>query len=696
MHRAFARAVVWGLPLALASSALAGGCLPGGGPNFFDGEEPPDTTGLDGDGGLSQRSDVDLGDPFALEGLSPSHGPHTGGTRATLNGRGFSSRLRVFVGDVEVPAASILASSPTRAAIVTPPGPPGLVDVRIRDEATAQERVLVGGFSYDAFIVTPDSGATSGGTRIRLEGSGTGWASGTTVAIGGVPCTAVEVVSPTTIECLTPPGTPGAKDVTVSTVGGGSAQARDAFTYSDSPDGYRGGLSGSVFSGRMRVIAIDSYTGIPLPDAFAIVGGDLATAKVQKTTAAGVTEIGDLTGTAATVTVAARCHQPITFVDVPVDTVTAYLDPVLDPACAVGDPPSTGGGGGGRFGGVVEGQLVFPGRGEFEKADWTSVPAARTPTERRAAYVFEASGSPGGAFVLPSAAEAITPESAGDLGYGFSLVTYPGNVTLYVVAGLEDRSATPPRFTPYAMGVARGVNVPAQTRVVGVDVKMDVLFDHRVTVAPVPPAPGPRGPDRLATQVAVTLGASGFAILPGGSQTTLLPATGNTVFSYVPSLDNGLAGEQYVLSGIAATGASMQIPASVVSRIRTANANDPIALGGFLGVPVLAEPGVGAWGGRHVTFDGAEGPTDLTVLNVTSGSGLVTWTIVAPGKRRAFDVPDLAALPGPDAVGLRRGAISSTLYTARIDGFDYGRVRYGQLSSGAWNAWSADARDGAY
>lgn len=680
---------------AVVAAAIAGGCLPGSGPALID---TRDDAGIDGafdDAHLGAQGDVDLGDPFALEGVAPSHGPFTGGTRVVLAGRGFSSKLRVFVGGVEVPPADVLASEEARAQIVTPPGPPGLVDVRIRDEGTAEERVLKQGFSYDAFVVQPDSGATSGGTRITITGAGTGFVAGQTqVLVGGVACNAVDVVSTTKLDCLTPPGTPGAKDVTIK-AGGQTWQARDAFTYSDSPDGYRGGLGGGAFAGRVRVLAFDSMTGTPIAGAKVVVGAPLASAVVKDTSSSGVAEISDLPGGSATVTVAAKCHQPITFVDVPVDSVTAYLDPVLDPACAQGDPPSTGGHGG-RYGGIVEGQLVFPGAGEFKKAGWTNVPAPTRPTERRAAYVFEVSASPNDVFQLPAASEAITPETDGGAGYKYSVVVYPGNVTLYAIAGLEDRSDDPPRFVPYSMGVVRGVSVPPETQVSGVDLKMDVLFDHVVTAAPAPPAPGPRGPDRLAANVALTMGPNAFAILPEAVRVVPLPAPATIPFVGVPSLDHAIAGEQYVLGGVAATGAGLLRPASVVSRVRTTNANDPVTLGGFLGVPVLVEPAGGAWGGAHVQFSGGAGPVSLSVVQITSGGGLVTWTVVAPGGKTSFDVPDLAAVPGPDRYGLVRGAITTTVYVARIDAFSYGRLRYGNLSAGTWTAHAFDSLDGAY
>lgn len=673
---------------------VAAACVPGTGPALVPDQAEAGSIDLGGDAGRFARTDADLGDPFAIDGLTPSHGPFTGGTRARIDGRGFSSKLRVFVGGQEIDAASLLASDPTRAAIVTPAGAPGFVDVKIRDEITADERVLKNGFYYDAIVVVPDSGATSGGTRVAITGSGTSWAPGTQVTIGGVACADVVVSSPTKLECVTPVGSPGAKDVVVTPAAGDAVQARDAFTYSDSVDGYRGGLSGGALSGRVKVLAFDGLTGLPIPNAFAIAGSSLASAKIAKTTSNGVVEIADVPGDKATITVAAKCHSPITFVDVPVDTVTVYLAPVLDPSCAEGDPgqiPSRQ-----RFGGYIDGQLVFPGGREFERTGWSTVPLPTKPTERRAAYVFEASLTATPVFQLPAAATAITPDTDGQSGYNYSILVFPGNATIYAVAGIEDRSDSPPKFIPYAMGVARGVGVPAQARVTGVDLKMDVLFDHRVTMVATPPAPGPRGPDRFMGQIAVTLGAAGYAILPRGTRETPLPAPNEIPFVGVPALDKALAGEQYVLGGSASTGPSAQLPASLVTRVRTTNANTPVSLGGFLGVPVLVQPSLGVWAGEHVEFSGATGPADLSVTQISSGGGLVIWTIVAPGGATSFDVPDLAALPGPDPVGLLRGAIDTTVNVARIEQFEYGRLRYGHLAPGPWSAYAVDSLTGVY
>ncbi len=684
-----------------AALTFAAACLPGGGSGPVA-RDRADAGGLDlGDGGAGTRRDVDVGDPFAVDGLFPSHGPFTGGTRAQASGRGFGTRMRVFVGGTELPPEAVLASSPTRLALQVPPGKPGPAEVRIVNVATAQERRLPDGFVYDAFVVRPDTGATSGGTRVELEGSGTAWGSaaggpGTEVTIGGRACTEVTVKDMTHLSCLTPAQPSGAKDVVV-TSGVDRIQVRDAFTYDDAVDGYRGGLSGGALSSRLRVLAFDSYTGKPLVGATVIAGDDLVTGKVAKITASGVVEINDVSSSGkVTVTVTAKCHQPISFVDVPVDTVTVYLDPVLDLSCIEGDPPSLGGGGG-RYGGLIEGQLVFPGGVEFRRAGWSGVPAPSRPTERQAAYVFFAANSPSERFRLPSAIAAITPDSVGDVGYGYEIVGAPGNHTLYAVAGLEDRSEIPPRFLPYVMGVVRGVGLPAKQRVTGVDIPMTVLLDHELVLAPSPGAPGPRGPDRLVSEVALSLGPR-FAALPLGVKITPLPITGQVSFVGLPSLDNVIATEAYVISSRAVTGAREQVPMSVVSRLKTNTTSGPIAIGGFLPVPLVAEPGSGPWSGTRVRLTtGSSGSTiDMVKLVVASRNDLISWTIVAPGTAREFPLPDLSALPGPDPLGLSRGNVQTTVYTARIDGFSYGKLRYGQLSPGSWAAYSMDSLPGVY
>jgi IPT/TIG domain len=691
-----AAAPIGGLAIARLASmaALASACLPGTGPPLNlheDDAGSPGSINVGDDGG--SLGDVNLGDPFAITGLQPSHGPWTGGTRTSIAGRGFSSAIGVWIGSTQLDPSEVFANSPTRASVTTPPGPSGAADVRIRNLTTAQERTLIGGFFYDAFVVSPQSGATTGGTLIVLQGSGTNWTSQSTVAVGGNPCTPLTFVNATDLVCATPAGSPGSQDVTVTNADGTIDQARDAYVYSDSPDGYRGGLYGGALSGSLTVLAFDSWTGTPLAGGKAVAGSIVTASRVGTFDASGVARLSDPTLTGkVTVTVAAKCHQPITFVDVPVDTVTAYLAPVLDPSCGQGDPPSSG-----NYyateGGQIQGELVWFGGVEFQRSGWNNVPMP-VGNERQAAYVFATTGNPTDVFQLPPPEAAATPTTSGVAGPAYSITTLPGNRNVYALAGLEDRSVTPPRFEPYAMGVGLGVLVRPGMSSLGVDIPMTTPFDHVVATAPQPPPFSSRGPDRLVSTLAIDVGSGQFAILPQGTISSPLPLGGGVSFNGAPALSGTLAAATYDLTGAAVSGAAGAPPLSVVKGIETTQANAPVTVGGFLAVPTLVQPSAGTWNGTHVTLQAA-GAIDLFVLNVSSANGLVTWQIVAPGSDLSFDVPDLGQLG--DVGKLVHGSINESFAIARFDSFfDYTRLRYGQLSSTAWSAYALDTATGAY
>jgi hypothetical protein len=675
-----------GLGVALALIA----CLPGSGPPlnpYQDDAAPPPAIRFDNDAGLLH--DVDLGDPFAITGLQPSHGPWTGGTRTSIAGRGFSSSLEVQIGAALLTSSEVFASSPTRVAVVTPQGNPGPADVRVRNTTSGEERTLLGGFFYDAFDVSPSGGATTGGTRIALHGSGTLWTANSTVSVGGQPCAALAFTDATDLACTTPPGSPGSQDVTVANADGTVDQARDAFLYSDSPDGYRGGLYGGALAGHLTVLAFDALAGAPLAGGKAIAGSGPSAVLGTFDTSGAAHLSGFLVGK-VTVTVAAKCHLPMTFVDVPVDTVTAYLVPEFDPSCS-GDPPSSG-----NYyamqGGEIDGELVWSGGIEFERAPWKGVPMP-IGSERQVAYVWTTTSNPLDPFRLPPAANATTPASDGLLGYAYALKTQPGGQNVYALAGLEDRSVNPVRFEPYVMGVARGVLVQPGTKVTGVDIPMTTLFDQSVSLTAKPPSPTRRGPDRLVSTLAINVGSGQFALLPQGSSTALLPVPKTISFVGMPSLDGTLAGAFYDLTGAAVSGPTGEQPQSVVTRIETSDANSPITMGGFFPIPSLVQPSNGRWNGTHVALQ-ASGPIDLVVVNVLSGNGLVSWQIVSPGSNRSFDLPDLTQVPG--VATLVHGPITTTFSVARLDEFDYGQLRYGQLKTSAWSAYAQDTTAGSY
>lgn len=632
-------------------------------------------------------------DPHQVLGAEPTHGPFSGGQRVLVKGKGFSSAVRVWFGDVEVDPTSVIPIDPGRVQVTAPPGVARPVELAAQngDDASTR-RALPGGYVYDALYAVPSSGPVSGGTTINIVGQGTSWGATTVAKIDQQPCATLVVESPTRLACTVPQGTPGSKTVSVTT-GAQALLLLDGYTYEDSTDGYKGGLSGAPLAGELKVLVYDNFTGDPIPGAHVIVGDDLATALTGQVGASGVRVFEDPSlGGPRTVTIAATCHSPISFVHVPVDTVTAYLDPVLTPGCgaAMGDPPPIGGHS--SSAGRVQGELVWEGGGEFEKAVWTNIPSARGPNERRAAYVFVTGGDPAGAFHLPQAASAVTQESPGDAGYAFTISTGPGNRALYAIAGIENRAVTPPKFTAYAMGAVKGVPVLPGQVTGSVFIKMMKTLDQALSMDITPPLPGPKGPDRIRASVSVMLGNDGYITLPIGVKSQLIPFDGLLTFIGVPPLTGDLGGSTYVSSARAVTGPSGLTPTSVVARVLSTTTSQLVSIGDFVGVPTLVTPALsGGWDGAHLATTFAPGPPiDLSVYDIASGNGLIRWTVAVPMGSHAITLPDLRAL-GLSHGALPAGPITVGVYGARIEGFDYGALRYRHLRPQGMSAYSLDS-----
>jgi hypothetical protein len=629
-------------------------------------------------------------DPHTVIGAEPSHGPFAGGQRVLVHGKGFSSKAKVWFGDVEVDPKTVLPVDPARVQVSAPPGKAGAVDITVQngDDASTR-RTLVGAYTYDALYAIPSGGPVPGGTVIEIIGQGNAWDASSVVKIDQKPCTAVTLKSPTTIGCTVPPGSPGSKTISVST-GSDTRLVLDAYTYEDSDNGYQGGLSGAPLAGQLKVLALDNFTGEPLPGAHVIVGAPISSAIVAQTDTSGVVVVTDpsITGS-RTVTVASTCHSPLTFVDTPVDTVTAYLDPVLDPACAsMGDPPPVGGKP--IYTGNVKGELVWPTSGEFKKGLWSNVPAPVGSSERRAAYVFVAGTEPAATFQLPSTSVAVTEESPGELGYSFSISVSPGNRALYALAGIEDRSQSPPRFTAYVMGVVKGVPVLPNAMTTSIFLSMIKTLDQTLTLDVKTPPPGPKGPDRLRATVSVMLGNDGFALLPIGQKTPLLPISGPLSFVGVPALDGDLAGSTYIATARAQTGPTGTAPLSAIGRMTSTTTSQPLSAKGFVNVPTLVTPAVNsAWDGTHLatTFPSGGAQIDLSVYEIQSGNGLVHWLVSVPKGSHAVEVPDLRGFPDSS---LPPGPLTISVYGARIDGFNYGQLLYRHLRPQGMTAYSLD------
>ena len=633
-----------GLSMALAVPALVMSCIataPEGIQRQTDGDGGSGGDVLTTNSTTTVTTGPDTSDPHAVLGAAPLHGPFTGGNHVVIQGKGFEPNVRVWFGEVE--ATDVIAIDPTQVQVSAPPHEPGEVDVTAQnaDDASTR-RTLPLAYTYDHLYAQPDKGPTAGGTQISLFGYNASWDSQLEeVLIDQKPCTAVQVIGPSELTCTVPQGTPGAKPIDVI-ASGESVSALDAYTYADSEDGFKGGLSGQALNGQLKVLVFDNFSGFPIPGAHVIVGEDAATGLYEQADSTGVVVFTDGSlGQPRTVTVAANCHSPISFVDVPVDTVTVYLDPVLTPQCAeMGEIPP--GGGNPVLAGYIDGQLVWPSNQEFQRGEWTNVPAPG-PNEQRVAFVYFASRSKDQAFQVPSATYLVTETSDGDLGYGFDIPSFPGNQTLYALAGLQN--TTTEEFTAYAMGAIRGVAVFPGQETQQVVIRMDTALDQALTMDASPPPPGARGPDRLHAGVSIELSYRAYAILPRANQTPLIPLSGPLSFIGLPGLDGDLTGSRYISSAEAVTGPQLGAPMSVVRDIATTTTSVPVDISGFVAVPELIMPAGGAgWDGRNLsaTFPGGGFPADMSVYEITAGGGLYRWIVAVPTAAHDITLPDLS------------------------------------------------------
>ena len=167
--------------------------------------------------------------------VSPNAGSPQGGTSVTVLGSGFTDDECVLAfGGVAAQGEQVVAS--TRITARTPGGAPGAADVTVTCPQSGTG-TLSNGFTFEGSpqltLVDPLAGDAAGGTPITLTGSG--FASTATVTVGGAEATSVVVQDAGTITAVTPPGTPGLVDVTVTNPGYEPSTLSDGYIYTSSP-----------------------------------------------------------------------------------------------------------------------------------------------------------------------------------------------------------------------------------------------------------------------------------------------------------------------------------------------------------------------------------------------------------------------------------------------------------------------------
>jgi hypothetical protein len=261
---------------------------------------------------------------------------------------------------------------------------------------------------------------------------------------------------------------------------------------------------------------------------------------------------------------------------------------------------------------------------------------------------------------------------------------------LYALAGVENRTVDPPRFTAYALGMLRGIYAAPGEVISGLAIAMDRTLDQALILDIEAPATSSRGPDRYDVSVAVQTPEQGFFVLPNLALDAPLPGEAALQLIGLPALVGSLEGAQYAVSVRAVTGLGGSLPESVLPLITAREASQPIPVRGFVPVPTLTVGAndQGTWS-RELTASWTDRgrSVDLVEYQISSGGGLITWSVAAPPSAGPVQLPDLSGLPDVD---LLPGNLEVVVSLAGLPDFDYAKLDLADLQRLAWQAYAMD------
>ena len=156
----------------------------------------------------------------------------------TIYGTNFTGATAVQFGTVN--ATSYIVDSATQITAVSPVGSPGYVDITVTTPGGTSPPIVADTFQYVAATTGAPSvtglslttGPAAGGTTVTIYGTNFTGATATAVQFGAVNATSYTVDSATQITAVSPVGSPGYVDITVTTPGGTSPPiGADTFQY---------------------------------------------------------------------------------------------------------------------------------------------------------------------------------------------------------------------------------------------------------------------------------------------------------------------------------------------------------------------------------------------------------------------------------------------------------------------------------
>ena len=148
-----------------------------------------------------------------VDTLTPNRGSVRGGTRVTIFGDGFQQPVQVLFIGTKIAEARVYNASFNEILVETPPaeavglGAGEPVDVLVRNIHSQTETTVRGAFRYRPALavtaISPNAGPATGGTDLRI--SGTGFSAPVAVNVAGVPAQVIALTG-TEIRVRTTPG----------------------------------------------------------------------------------------------------------------------------------------------------------------------------------------------------------------------------------------------------------------------------------------------------------------------------------------------------------------------------------------------------------------------------------------------------------------------------------------------------------
>jgi hypothetical protein len=287
------------------------------------------------------------------------------------------------------------------------------------------------------------------------------------------------------------------------------------------------------------------------------------------------------------------------------------------------------------------------------------------------------------------------------LGYPYTIVARPAALAVYAIAGLETTDTSPPRFTPYVMGVARSVLASPRAHLVNVNIDMNIPLDHETQVLlHDPPTQIDGNPNRFKVESWIDLGGEGVIPRP---DITVLGRTTSDPYRLVaqPAFTGTLADARLIVRGVYGTGNYYEDPQSTVVLTGILTPDNPVTIGNWVGIPQLTMPmdGGSLPASRQLTFNVLGNNPNMfwTVLSELGSScrngfylgDVVWWQHHFAGDVRSIDMPDISRAPG--LTDLPHQLYQFSICGFNVAGFDYNNFRYQYLSQYYWTAFSSNS-----